>query len=106
MPEHVSLADQDLLTELHHLRRAMRTRSAIDLARGILMASFGLSPEAAWMVLVTTSQHCNIKVHRLARGLIDTVTGTPLAGAVQEQLAAAVAQAHAADPAAREHPPR
>jgi anti-anti-sigma factor len=85
--------DRELRKEVDELRRAMRTRPAIDLARGILMASFGLSPEAAWTVLVTASQNTNTKLHLLARDLVATVQGEPLPEKVQQQLAAAVTQA-------------
>ncbi|MDK1345610.1 ANTAR domain-containing protein [Streptomyces sp. 378] len=83
--------DQDLRAEVTQLRRAMQTRPTIDLARGILMASFGLSPEAAWSVLVRTSQNTNTRLHNLAQDLTGTVRGTPLPEQVQRQLAAAVA---------------
>jgi anti-anti-sigma factor len=83
--------DQDLRAEVAQLRRAMQTRPTIDLARGILMASFGLSPEAAWSVLVRTSQNTNTKLHQLAQDLVGTVRGTTLPEQVQQQLAAAVA---------------
>ncbi|MEV0241122.1 ANTAR domain-containing protein [Streptomyces sp. NPDC050674] len=85
--------DQDLRAEVAQLRRAMQTRPTIDLARGILMASFGLSPEAAWSVLVRTSQNTNTKLHNLAQDLVGTVHGTTLPEQVQRQLAAAVAGA-------------
>jgi anti-anti-sigma factor len=83
--------DQELRAEVAQLRRAMQTRPTIDLARGILMASFSLSPEAAWSVLVRTSQNTNTKLHHLARDLVGTVHGSTLPEPVQEQLAAAVA---------------
>lgn len=70
--------EQDLRTEAAQLRRAMETRPTIDLARGMLMASFGLTPEAAWNVLVKTSQNTNTKVHRLARDLVSTIQGVEL----------------------------
>ncbi|MFF4359463.1 ANTAR domain-containing protein [Streptomyces sp. NPDC001604] len=92
--------DQELRKEVAELRRAMQTRPAIDLARGILMASFSLSPEVAWTVLVTASQNTNTKLHVLAQDLVGTVQGTPLPEEVQQQLAAAVTQARAAVPLA------
>ncbi|GAA2308343.1 hypothetical protein GCM10010234_60230 [Streptomyces hawaiiensis] len=88
---------QDLRAEVAQLRRAMQTRPTIDLARGILMASFGLTPEAAWSVLVRTSQNTNTKLHDLARELVGTVRGTTLSERVQRQLAAAVADANPPD---------
>jgi anti-anti-sigma factor len=81
---------QDPRIELAQLRRAMRTRPTIDLARGILMARFGLSPEDAWTTLVVTSQNTNSKMHHLAQELVDTVDGDSLPEDVCEQLTAAV----------------
>ncbi|MEU0386214.1 ANTAR domain-containing protein [Streptomyces chartreusis] len=91
--------DQDLRAEVAQLRRAMQTRPTIDLARGILMASFGLSPEAAWSVLVRTSQNTNTKLHHLARDLVGTIHGNTLPEPVQQQLAAAVASTTTTCPA-------
>ncbi|MGW2516439.1 ANTAR domain-containing protein [Streptomyces sp. NPDC001617] len=85
--------DQELRTEVAQLRRAMQTRPVIDVARGILMATFGLSPETAWAVLVTASQNTNTKLHQLAQDLVGTVDGGPLPEAVRQQVAAAVARA-------------
>lgn len=83
-------ADHDLRIEIAQLRRAMQTRPIIDLARGILMASFSLSSEEAWSVLVTASQNTNTKLHALAGDLVTAVKGDALPEAVQEQLSCAV----------------
>lgn len=91
---------QDLLAEVAQLRRAMQTRPTIDLARGILMASFNLTPEAAWGVLVRTSQNTNTKLHHLAQDLVGTVHGSTLPEQVQQQLSAAVTCASRPDEAA------
>ncbi|MFH9424276.1 ANTAR domain-containing protein [Streptomyces sp. NPDC017529] len=91
--------DEELRTELGQLRRAMQTRPVIDLARGILMASFNLDPEAAWTVLVATSQNTNTKLHRLAQDLVDSLRGTALPEATQRQLATAIATVNATPPA-------
>ncbi|MFI8891224.1 ANTAR domain-containing protein [Streptomyces paradoxus] len=93
-------SSQDLRAEVAQLRRAMQTRPTIDLARGILMASFNLTPEAAWSVLVTTSQNTNTKLHNLAQDLVGTVRGSTLPQQVQQQLSAAVAGASRPDEAA------
>jgi anti-anti-sigma factor len=87
--------EQDLRIEVVQLRRAMQTRPVIDLARGILMASFALSAEDAWRVLVEASQRTNTKLHHLARDLVAAVQGAPPAEAVREQVAAAVAKVRA-----------
>ncbi|MEU9151908.1 anti-sigma factor antagonist [Streptomyces sp. NPDC048417] len=86
----------DMRTEVVQLRRALQTRDTIDLARGILMAAFVLSPEEAWSVLVTTSQNTNTKLHLTARQLVDSIRGGPLPPATQERLSAAVTQVAAA----------
>ncbi len=82
---------EELRVEVVQLKRAMVTRADIDLARGVLMASYGLSPEDAWSVLVDVSQHTNTKLHQLAEDLVVSVKGAPLPDHVQHQLSAAVA---------------
>ncbi|MFK0106090.1 ANTAR domain-containing protein [Streptomyces sp. NPDC091217] len=96
-----------LQVELVQLRRAMRTRPDIDLARGILMASFGLNPDEAWDALVTASQNSNTKLHRLARDVVATVVqGTSLPGRVQRQLTMAVARVRNTEAEPPGRPPR
>jgi hypothetical protein len=91
--ESVSLgeAHHDPRIELVQLRRAMQTRPVIDLARGALMASFRLSPEQAWEVLVTVSQNTNTKLHHVAEEIVGAITGPPLSEVLQQELAATVA---------------
>ncbi|MFJ7072068.1 anti-sigma factor antagonist [Streptomyces sp. NPDC098781] len=84
--------DDDLRIEVAQLRRAMQTRPAIDLARGILMASFNLSPADAWTVLVTVSQNTNTKLHTLAGDLVTAVQGEALPDGMRDQLSTAVAR--------------
>ncbi|PSM45253.1 hypothetical protein C6Y14_04085 [Streptomyces dioscori] len=97
--------EQSLRVEVLQLRRAMQTRPVIDLARGVLMASFGLDPEEAWSVLVTVSQNANIKLFHLAEGTVAAVTGEPLPEALRQQLSAAVAELAARRSAAQETEP-
>jgi anti-anti-sigma factor len=93
----VSDEAEELRVEVVQLKRAMLTRPVIDLARGVLMASFGLSPDNAWSVLVDVSQHTNTTLHQLAEELVDSVNGPPLSQSLQQQLSAAVAEV--SDPA-------
>ncbi|MGW2913457.1 ANTAR domain-containing protein [Streptomyces asoensis] len=86
-----NLALDDLRVEVAQLRRAMRTRPVIDLARGILMASFGLGVHEAWRVLVLASQNTNTKLHHLAHELVAAVLGEAPGAGVREQVASAVA---------------
>ncbi|MFE2416104.1 ANTAR domain-containing protein [Streptomyces hokutonensis] len=88
----VSDEAEELRLEVVQLKRAMVTRPVIDLARGVLMASFGLSAEDAWSVLVDVSQHTNTKLHRLAEELVDSVSGPPLADHVKQRISTAVAE--------------
>ncbi|WP_327716937.1 ANTAR domain-containing protein [Streptomyces sp. NBC_00490] len=85
-----SHAATDPRVEVVQLRRAMQTRGLIDLARGILMATFSLSAEEAWSVLVMTSQNTNTKLHRAAQQLVDSVRGEPPPEEARKQLTAAV----------------
>ncbi|MGW2813625.1 ANTAR domain-containing protein [Streptomyces sp. NPDC001415] len=84
--------DADLRLELGQLRRAMESRGTIDLARGILMAAFALTPDDAWRVLVATSQHTNTKLRCLAEQVVVSTRGTPLPEPVRKHLSAAVAE--------------
>ncbi|SEE52413.1 anti-anti-sigma factor [Streptomyces sp. 3213] len=86
----VSDEAEELRVEVVQLKRAMLTRPVIDLARGVLMASFGLSPEDAWNVLVDVSQRTNTKLHQLAEELVESVNGQPLSPPLRQQLSAAV----------------
>ncbi|WP_078916312.1 anti-sigma factor antagonist [Streptomyces viridochromogenes] len=97
-PEASEDTHHDLRTEVAQLRRAMQTRPTIDLARGILMASFSLSSEEAWTVLVTASQNTNTKLHSLAGDLVTAVKGDALSDELQEHLSAAVARVSSAAP--------
>ncbi|MGW6060973.1 ANTAR domain-containing protein [Streptomyces sp. NPDC055189] len=85
-------AEQAPDDELLQLRRAMRTRPVIDMARGVLMASFGLNAEDAWSVLVSVSQNTNTKLHAVADDLVSAVTGGEIPPPFRRQLAATVAR--------------
>ena len=91
-------AEQDLRIEVVQLKRAMQTRPVIDLARGVLMASFGLGPEDAWRVLVAVSQHTNTKLHHLAQDMVSAVQGEPLPESLRLRLAASIAELTAPGP--------
>jgi GAF domain-containing protein len=54
-----------------NLSRAMDSRATIDIATGILMASGGCSPEAAFQMLVSASQRENRKLRDIAAELVE-----------------------------------
>ncbi|WP_405995890.1 ANTAR domain-containing protein [Streptomyces sp. NBC_00986] len=88
----VSDEAEELRVEVVQLKRAMLTRPVIDLARGVLMASFGLNRDDAWSVLVDVSQRTNTKLHQLAEELVDSVNGAPLPEHLQQRISTAVAE--------------
>jgi anti-anti-sigma factor len=94
-------AGEDLRTEVGQLRRAMETRPVIDMARGLLMASFALTPEEAWGVLVEVSQHTNTKLRHLAQILLDTVTGSRNGKRLPESVRREITEAVARQPSAQ-----
>jgi hypothetical protein len=57
------------------LTSAMRSRTAIDTAVGIVMAQNRCSREAAFRVLTQTSSHRNIKLHDIAISVVASVSG-------------------------------
>jgi hypothetical protein len=68
----------------------MESRPVIDMARGMLMASFVCRPEEAWDILVTVSQHANVKLRVVAEAVTATSTGQPMPADLADHLAAAV----------------
>lgn len=83
-------AEDSMTAEVAQLRRAMETRPAIDMARGILMASFHLTVQQSWQVLVAASQRSNTKLHLIAEAVLGTVDGRALREPLAGHLAAAV----------------
>ncbi|MGQ4385229.1 ANTAR domain-containing protein [Streptomyces sp. SAS_270] len=83
-------AGEDLAAENAQLRRALQTRATIDLARGMLMASFHLTTQQSWQALVTASQHSNTKLHLIAAALLQTADGQALPEPLAGHLATAV----------------
>ncbi|ANS62975.1 hypothetical protein SLINC_0751 [Streptomyces lincolnensis] len=83
-------AEDSMTAEVVQLRRAMETRPAIDMARGILMASFHLTVQQSWQVLVAASQRSNIKLHLIAEAVLGTVEDRALPEPLAGHLAAAV----------------
>jgi anti-anti-sigma factor len=85
-----SPADGELAAENAQLHRALESRATIDLARGILMASFRLTADQSWLVLVTASQHSNTKLHIIADALLRTTDGEALPESLADHVASAV----------------
>lgn len=57
-----------------HLETALRSRSTIDQAIGIVMARAGIDASAAFNVLQLRSQHTNVKLRDVALSVIDEFT--------------------------------
>ena len=65
-----------LRDEVEGLRQAMRTRSMIEQAKGMLMERYGLTPEEAFDRLARLSQHANIKLTDVASALVESSIST------------------------------
>ncbi|NLG56548.1 MAG: GAF and ANTAR domain-containing protein [Rhodococcus sp.] len=59
--------------ELAGLKKAMATRAVIEQAKGIVMSLQRIGADEAFEVLVTNSQHENIKLAALAQRIVDYV---------------------------------
>ena len=55
-----------------HLRAALVNRDVIGQAKGIIMERYKITPDAAFSTLTRISQNRNIKLHEVARQLIET----------------------------------
>ena len=60
----------DLAAEVEQLHVAMGSRAEIEQAKGVLMHSMGIGPEAAFAVLVAASQRENIKLRDIAARIV------------------------------------
>ena len=58
-------------TLARNLAEAMKSRAAIEQAKGILVAEKHIDPEEAFALLVQVSQHSNMKVRDVARRIVD-----------------------------------
>jgi GAF domain-containing protein len=63
---------QDARELAAHLQTAMKSRSVIEQAKGILIERHKLSPDQAFRLLAETSMHTNRKVRDLAEQLVRT----------------------------------
>ena len=59
------------------LAEAMRTRAVIEQAKGILMSDKRITADQAFDQLAQLSQHSNIKLHDVARRLVDERSRNP-----------------------------
>ncbi|MBC9712700.1 PAS and ANTAR domain-containing protein [Streptomyces sp. TRM66268-LWL] len=67
-----------------HIHRARASQAAIDQARGILMALYGIDADVALRLLRRHSQHTNTKLRDLSAAITDAAPTAP--GAPQEGL--------------------
>jgi AmiR/NasT family two-component response regulator len=67
----------DCQDENEQLHAALKTRPAIDQAKGVLMAKHGCSPDDAFQMLSEASQHANRKVRDVAQGVVASVQVAP-----------------------------
>ena len=76
--------------ELEQLRQAMETRPVIDRAHGVLMATHGCTPDEAWEVLRSVSQHTNTKLRLVAEEVTATTQGEELPPGTRNAVRAAL----------------
>ena len=58
---------------IEQLHCAMESRAEIEQAKGVLIAIHGIDADEAFSRLVQQSQHTNVKLHEVARMLVDSV---------------------------------
>jgi hypothetical protein len=61
---------EDLQQEIDGLREALRTRLQIGQAEGLLIARYGLEPDAAFRLLIRLSQETDLKLRDVAARLV------------------------------------
>ncbi|MFF5155887.1 ANTAR domain-containing response regulator [Streptomyces sp. NPDC000348] len=80
-----------LQEEIEQLRRAIVSRPVIDQARGVLMATYGCTPDEAWHILREASQLSNTKLRAVAEAL--TVSAEAEGAPPPEEVRAALSRA-------------
>ncbi len=63
-------------SELGHLRTALESRERIGIAKGMLMARYGLNEDQAFAFLSRTSQDRNVKLRDVAGQVIEELRRT------------------------------
>lgn len=58
----------------HQMQEAMASRSVIDMAKGMLIAQNGCSPDEAFTILSNASQRSNRKLRDLAQAMVEGAT--------------------------------
>ena len=64
------------LAEADGLRRAMESRSDIDMAKGILMERHRVDPQRAFAMLAELSQEHHVKLVEIARAIVEAAGAT------------------------------
>ncbi|WP_309237760.1 ANTAR domain-containing protein [Streptomyces albidus (ex Kaewkla and Franco 2022)] len=77
---------------IEQLRTAVERRPVIDHARGVLMAAHRLTSEDAWKVLVSVSQHSNIKLRTVAVDIVANAPGGDVNGSYPRLIENALAK--------------
>ncbi|MEU9919242.1 ANTAR domain-containing protein [Streptomyces sp. NPDC051001] len=75
--------------EAEQLKKALERRPVIDMASGVLMATWSCAAEEAWQVLVRVSQYANTKLYDVARAVVAATQHQPVPVHLQDHLAAA-----------------
>jgi len=70
-PDRLRARIAELESELDGLRRALRTRTVIAQATGLLAAVGERAPEQGFQLLVELSQQYNVKLHTVAQQVVD-----------------------------------
>ncbi len=83
---------QDVRVAIEQLRTAVERRPVIDHARGVLMAAHRLTSEDAWKVLVSVSQHSNIKLRTVAVDIVANAPGGDVNGSYPRLIENALAK--------------
>ena len=73
LARHAAVA-MDTVRDVEHLWKAIDARNLVGQAQGMLMERFGIDADQAFAVLRRYSQDKNLKLHVVARRLIDTRT--------------------------------
>jgi hypothetical protein len=69
-----AVPQDDVISELHHLRRRLETLPVIEQSKGILIGRYGIDAEAAFNILRRLACDHNIKLRDLSQQIVTAAT--------------------------------
>ena len=71
-----NITEDDVIFELHHLRRRLQTLPVIEQSKGVLMGRYGIDADSAFNVLRRLASVNNIKLRDISQQIVTAATAS------------------------------